>query len=201
MILQPALAAGQPAILVVGDSLSAGYGMDIEDGWVALLEHRLTESGHDYRVVNASQSGATSRGALSLLPRALETHRPEIVIIEIGGNDGLRGLPVSQLRRNLEAMIGLSREAGAHVIIPAIRIPPNYGAAYTDKFRQTYDEVSAGGAATLVSQFLEKVALDEKLMQNDGVHPNEMAQPILLDVIWTALEPLLDRTHATAPES
>lgn len=189
--LAPACAGGQPTVLVVGDSLSAAYGMDTADGWVALLERRLREHGHPHAVVNASQSGATSRGALALLPRALELHEPEIVIIEIGGNDGLRGLPVPALRRNLERMIELSRAAGAHVIVPAMQIPPNYGARYTQAFHDAYREVTADGRATLVLGFLERVALDEALMQPDGIHPNERAQPLLLEVMWPAIESAL----------
>lgn len=186
--LAPACASEPPTLLIVGDSLSAAYGMDAADGWVALLGERLAARGYDHRIVNASQSGATSRGALSLLSRALEKHRPEIVVIEIGANDGLRGLPLTALRSNLETMIAKARAAGAQVIVAAMRIPPNYGASYAEKFHALYREVSDDTGAVLVNGFLESVALDPSLMQADRVHPNERAQPILLDVLWPAIE-------------
>lgn len=193
----PACASEPPAILVVGDSLSAAYGMDAEDGWVALLERRLADRGHEFRIVNASQSGATSRGARALLSRALDAHRPALVIIEIGANDGLRGLPLAQLRENLEAMIDEAQAAGAQVIVAAMRIPPNYGPAYAERFRAVYHEVTAPRDATLVTGFLEAVALDERLLQADRIHPNERAQPILLDVLWPAIERQLGAAAAT----
>ena len=193
-VLLPAAvsAADNPVILVVGDSLSAAYGMEADQGWVALLDQRLESNGHAHTIVNASQSGATSRGALALLPRALEKHEPTIVIIEIGGNDGLRGLSVTRMRENIESMVRLSDAAGAKVIITAIRIPPNYGRSYTEKFHETYYEVAANTPATLVPHLLEEIAINDELMQADRIHPNALAQPRILEAIWPALEPLVD---------
>ncbi|NND59366.1 MAG: arylesterase, partial [Gammaproteobacteria bacterium] len=170
-------------ILVVGDSLSAAYNMAVEDGWVALLEQRLDQHGHDYRIVNSSQSGATSRAGLAMLRRALAVQDPAIVIIELGANDGLQGLPLVQLRQNLATMIELSQAQGAAVVLTAIRIPPNYGQRYTEDFRAIYRELAKKYDTALVPVFLEKVALNPRLMQPDRVHPNEQAQPILLDVV------------------
>lgn len=188
-------APGGPVILVVGDSLSAGYGMDVESGWVWLLQQRLEKRGYPYRVVNASQSGATSSSGLALLDRALSRNRPRLVVIELGANDGLRGLPLPQLRDNLESMIDKSQAAGARVLLVAIRIPTNYGARYTEDFRAIFPELAQQTGAALVPEFIERVALQPRLMQLDRVHPNERAQPLLLDAVWEHLEPLLSKTR------
>jgi acyl-CoA thioesterase-1 len=188
-----AAADGQPVILVLGDSLSAGYGIPVEQGWVARLQQQLDAAGYGYRVVNASVSGETTVGALERLPRALERHRPAIVVIELGGNDGLRGLPVDELRANLEALIAVSREAGARVLLAAVRMPPNYGPQYTEKFYSVYAELARELDVAWVPFFLEGVALREDLFQDDGIHPDLQAQPILLDNVWPVLEPLLRR--------
>ncbi len=187
-----------PAILVVGDSLSAAYGMSVGTGWVALLGRRLTEQGYEYRVVNASASGETTGGARARLPRALELHRPAVVILELGGNDGLRGLPVEQIRSNLGDMVEQARASGAAVLLAGMRIPPNYGPLYTEAFHGLYGELAATFDLPLVPFFLEGVALDASLMQDDGIHPNSTAQERLLDNLWPALEPLLE--HAADPE-
>jgi acyl-CoA thioesterase-1 len=183
--------AGVPSILVVGDSLSAAHGIRVEQGWVTLLQERLTSGGYGYRVVNASASGETTGGALARLPRALDKHRPAIVIIELGGNDGLRGLPVGDVRSNLESLVRQSKDAGARVLLIGMRIPPNYGPAYTKSFHDIYAEVAAGASVPLVPFFLDGVALDDGLMQEDGLHPNAAAQPKLLDQVWPRLTPLL----------
>ncbi len=181
-----------PSILVFGDSISAGYGLPrVEDGWVELLRKRLKEQGYGYAVVNASVSGETTAGGLSRLPRALELHRPKIVIIELGGNDGLRALPVTQMRTNLSKMTDLSQSAGAQVVLLGMRMPPNYGAAYTEQFFAVYGDLAREKKTALVPFLLDNIALDAKLVQGDNIHPNVTAQPRLLDIVWPALRPLL----------
>ncbi len=189
----PATAAPTGTILVVGDSLSAAYGIRVEQGWVALLQSRLHAKGYGHHVVNASSSGETTGGALARLPRALAAHRPEVVIVELGGNDGLRGLPVADVRANLDAIVRTSQQAGARILLVGMRIPPNYGATYTTSFHGLFGEVAARYGLPLVPFLLEDVALDDALMQADGIHPNAAAQPRLLDAIWAPLEPLLRR--------
>ncbi|HEX9208643.1 MAG TPA: arylesterase [Steroidobacteraceae bacterium] len=180
-----------PSILVLGDSLSAAYGIRVDQGWVALLQARLRAKGYDHRVVNASSSGETTGGALARLPRALATHRPAIVIVELGGNDGLRGLPVADVRANLQSIIDLSQRAGARILLVGIRIPPNYGPTYTREFERMYSDLARVRALPHVPFLLADVALDENLMQDDGLHPNAAAQPRLLDAVWKPLEPML----------
>jgi acyl-CoA thioesterase-1 len=179
-------------ILIVGDSISAAYGMSLEEGWVALLARQLSESHPDYRVVNASISGETSAGAASRLPALLAEHSPSVVVIELGGNDGLRGYPIKQLRRNLEQMVAISREIEARVLLLGMQIPPNYGARYTEQFRATYERISREQAVPLVPFLLDGVATQAELMQGDGIHPTVTAQPLLLSTVWPALRPLLD---------
>ena len=188
-----ALAADKPVILVLGDSLSAGYGIPVEQGWVARLQKRLDAEGYGYTVVNASVSGETTVGGLERLPRALAKHAPAVVIIELGGNDGLRGLPVSELRANLEALVAASRKSGAEALLAAIRMPPNYGPQYTERFYAVYESIAREQKVPWVPFFLEGVALREDLFQDDGIHPDLEAQPILLDNVWPVLEPLLKR--------
>ena len=183
----------KPVILVVGDSLSAGYGVAVTATWVALLEKRLAKEGYGYRVVNASISGDTTGGALTRLPRALELHKPAIVVLELGGNDGLRGLPLKQMRTNLESMIKLARDRGAQPLLIGMRMPENYGPEYTAGFHKLYGELGAKYRVPHVDFFLDKVALDPKLMQADGIHPTTEAQPILLDNMWPVLKPLLKK--------
>ncbi len=191
LIAAAARAAGPPVILVVGDSLSAGYGLAPGQGWVALLQQRLKKQGYGHRVVNASVSGETTDGGVARLDRALATHRPGIVIIELGGNDGLRGLPVSRVQANLGLLITKSRAAGAEVLLLAIRVPTNYGPQYTTAFQQIYQDLAVKyriGVAALVDQ---EIALDLAYFQPDGIHPNAKAQPLLLDNVWIQLSPLL----------
>jgi acyl-CoA thioesterase-1 len=177
-----------PVILVLGDSLSAGYGIAVDATWVALLERRLTKQGYDYRVVNASASGETTGGARARLPRALELHDPQIVVLELGGNDGLRGLPLKQIRDNLAFLIERSLESGARVVLVGMRMPPNYGEEYAERFHALYGELARQYGVPLVDFFLEGVALDEELMQADGIHPTAAAQPRLLENVWPALK-------------
>ncbi|HWK75104.1 MAG TPA: arylesterase [Povalibacter sp.] len=188
-----AATAGKPVILVVGDSLSAGYGVAVDATWVALLQKRLAAQGYEYEVVNASVSGETTGGARTRLPRALQLHQPAIVILELGGNDGLRGLPLKQVRGNLETMLEQAHTAGAKSLLVGMRIPVNYGPAYTQGFHALYGELAKKFQTPLVGFFMERVALDSTLMQADGIHPNTQAQPILLDTLWPALAPLLKK--------
>jgi len=182
-----------PVVLVVGDSLSAGYGVAVNATWVALLQRRLSDQGYGYRVVNASISGDTTGGASSRLPRALEVHRPAIVVLELGGNDGLRGLPLKQVRANFEAMLARIAAVGAKPLLIGMRMPTNYGPAYAEGFHALYGELATKYQAPHVDFFLDRVALDPSLMQADGIHPNARAQPILLDNMWPKLQPLLKK--------
>jgi acyl-CoA thioesterase-1 len=188
-----ARAAEPPVILIVGDSLSAGYGLVAGQGWVSLLQQRLKREGYGYRVVNASVSGETTDGGVQRLKRALDQHHPAIVVIELGGNDGLRGLPVSRVRSNLELLITKSRDAGAEVLLVAIRVPTNYGQRYTTSFQGVYQDLANRYKIGLVPFLSDQVAVDLALFQPDGIHPNAQAQPILLNNLWPQLTPLLQR--------
>jgi acyl-CoA thioesterase-1 len=184
--------AETPVILVFGDSISAGYGLArVEQGWVALLQTRLKEQDYGYQVVNASVSGETTAGGLARLPRALMLHQPKIVILELGGNDGLRALPIAQMRANLVRMVDLASAAGAKVLLLGIRMPPNYGPEYTEQFRLSYSDVAREKNLPLVPFLLNDVAQGANLMQTDGIHPNELGQPQLLANVWPSLKPLL----------
>lgn len=190
--------AGNPTILVVGDSLSAGYGMSEQESWVSLLRDRLAAEGYGYAVVNASLTGDTTGSGLKRLPRTLALHRPAIVIIELGGNDGLRGIPIKVMRDNLAEMIELSRAAGAEVILAGMQIPTNYGSGYTQAFTAVYPDLARQYRVALVEFFLERVALDLELIQPDGIHPTAEAQPLLLDNVWPVLEKKLRKSPKTA---
>ena len=183
--------AESPVILVLGDSLSAGYGIPVEKGWVSLLQRRLVERGFPYRVVNASISGDTTSGGLSRLPAALELHRPAIVVLELGANDGLRGQPPMAMSRNLSRMIEQSQQAGARVLLAEMRIPPNYGPLYAQKFQATFGELAQHYAIPLIPFLLDGVAGNPALIQDDGLHPRAEAQPQILDNVWAVLEPAL----------
>ncbi|NMQ20672.1 arylesterase [Candidatus Competibacter phosphatis] len=183
--------AESPVILVLGDSLSAGYGIPVEKGWVSLLQRRLVERGFPYRVVNASISGDTTSGGLSRLPAALELHRPAIVVLELGANDGLRGQPPMAMSRNLSQMIERSQQAGARVLLAEMRIPPNYGPLYAQKFQATFGELAQHYAIPLIPFLLDGVAGNPALIQDDGLHPRAEAQPQILDNVWAVLEPTL----------
>lgn len=184
-------AADSASILILGDSLSAAYGMEIGESWPSLLQRRLDENGHAYRVFNSSITGDTTQGGLTRLPRLLERHRPDIVILELGGNDGLRGLPLEVTRDNLAGMIEQSRAAGARVLLAEMRIPPNYGRSYAEKFNGTYAELSAEYDVVLLPFLLQKIALEPGLMMDDGIHPTAAAQAVILNAVWAELEPLL----------
>ncbi len=184
--------AETPVILVFGDSISAGYGLArVEQGWVALLQTRLKVEDYGYQVINASVSGETTAGGLARLPRALDLHHPKIVILELGGNDGLRALPIAQMRANLVRMVELAAAAGARVLLLGMRIPPNYGPEYTEQFRSTYSDLARDKKLPLVPFLLADIAQSPNLMQGDGIHPNELGQPKLLANVWPSLQPLL----------
>jgi acyl-CoA thioesterase-1 len=181
-----------PVILVFGDSLSAGYGLaHVELGWVELLKTRLKDAGYGYQVVNASVSGETTAGGLARLPRALELHHPAIVIIELGGNDGLRALPIPQLRANLGHMVDLAAAAGAKVLVLGMRMPPNYGPEYTQQFSDSFSELARAKKVPWVPFLLNDIALSQNLLQEDTIHPNAEGQPKLLENVWPALKPML----------
>lgn len=187
-----AVAPDQPSrILVLGDSLSAAYNMESRDAWPSLLQARLNQDGYPWRVFNSSITGDTTQGGLARLPRLLERHRPEIVILELGGNDGLRGLPHEVTRENLATMIEMSQARGARVILAGIRIPPNYGEEYIRAFEGIYPALSQRYGTALVPFFMDGVALQPGMMQADGVHPSVEAQPVLLDNLWAVLQPML----------
>lgn len=190
--LQNAVASSR-TILVFGDSLSAAHGIRPEQGWVALLTQRLQAQAYGYQVINASVSGETSSGGLERLPRTLQLQQPELVILELGANDGLRGLPVSATRENLAQMVRLSQAAGARVLLVGIRIPPNYGARYTEEFARMYPTLADQYHLPLVPFLLDRVALDPARMQPDGLHPNASGEPPILDTVWPYLKPLLKK--------
>ncbi len=196
----PVFAASPPVLVVVGDSLSAAYGMETARGWVALLQARTAAGGWPHRVVNASISGDTSRGGRSRLPAVLERHRPAVVVIELGGNDGLRGIPPEETERNLEAMVEAARGAGARVLLVGIRLPPNYGPAFAERFGAAFANVAVRQGVPLVPFLLEGVGGNPDLMLEDGIHPRAEAQPRLLANVWPYLEPLLgEPANASVP--
>jgi acyl-CoA thioesterase-1 len=195
--LWPALAlAREPVVLIVGDSLSSEYGLRRGTGWVALLENRLQAERLPARVVNASISGDTTAGGRSRLPALLRTHRPAVVVIELGGNDALRGLPMQTTRDNLRSMVQASQQAGARVLLVGMEMPPNYGARFAQEFRQVFADVARSDNVPLVPFLLKGVADGPDplaLFQSDRIHPNEAAQAIMLDNVWPSLRRLLVR--------
>jgi acyl-CoA thioesterase-1 len=204
LLLLAALAQAQPApasavqpaqprtVLVLGDSLSAAYGLSPSQGWVALTGERIARSKPGWRVVNASISGETTAGGAARVVREVVLHRPSVVVIELGANDALRGLPLRQTRTNLARMIGAAQGVGARVLLVGMRIPPNYGAAYTQEFERGFRELSERFDTALLPFFLEPIALDRAAFQGDNLHPVASAQPKLRDHVWGALEPLLE---------
>ena len=178
-------------VVVLGDSLSAGYGIKVQEGWVALLSQRLASEGYGYKVVNASVSGETTQGGLSRLPRVLELHKPDIVIVELGGNDGLRGLPLATSHENLRRAIELARGTKARVLLVGMMIPPNYGERYAREFRDMFTTLATKYSLALVPFLLDRVALEPGLMQADGIHANAKGQPQMLENVWSKLKPML----------
>ncbi|PTQ70446.1 arylesterase [Pseudomonas sp. GV071] len=183
--------AAASTVLVVGDSISAGLGLETSQGWVNLMQKRLEEGGFAQKVVNASISGDTSAGGLARLPALLAEHKPALVIIELGGNDGLRGQPPAQLQQNLASMVEQSQQAGAKVLLLGMRLPPNYGERYNKAFAAAFSNLAAEKQVPLVPFFLEGVGGVPELMQADGIHPAAGAQSKLLDNAWPAVKPLL----------
>ncbi|PCO04503.1 arylesterase [Microbulbifer flavimaris] len=192
LLLAPLTAARAGTLLVLGDSISAAYGLEQADGWVELLQSRLEEAGEAVKVVNASVSGETTSGGLARLPRLLDEHKPRWMILELGGNDGLRGYPPQALQRNLQRMIRLAQDEDVEVLLLGMRMPPNYGQAYTEAFAGVYPKVAEAEQVPLVPFFLEPIALKEGAMQTDGIHPTAEAQPALLDHVWPCVQQLLE---------
>lgn len=188
-----ASSSGARTLLVFGDSLSAAYGLQVDQGWVALLQKRLDAQGYGYRVVNASVSGETTSGGRGRLARALDQHKPALVILELGANDGLRGLPVKDAEANLAEMIAAIHATKARVLLVGIMIPPNYGQQYTASLADMYPRLAAANKVALVPFLLDGVALEPSLTQSDGLHPNALGQPRVLDNVWSSLKPLLER--------
>jgi len=176
--------AQEPTILIVGDSLSAGFGIDVDQSWATLLQSRLEEQGYEYRVVNASIGGETTEGGATRIDRALANFSPALVILELGGNDGLRGIPASRMQDNLENIISKSEASGAAVVMLGIRIPTNYGRRYREAFEKVFRDLANQHDIPWIEFFMEGIAFNEDLMQSDGIHPNATAQPLLLDNAW-----------------
>ena len=187
-------AADVPTVLIFGDSLSAGFGIDVDQSWAALLQSRLEEQGYEHRVVNASISGETTAGGAERIGPALANFEPALIILELGGNDGLRGFPPDRMRGNLEKIITTSKASGAAVVLLGIRIPSNYGPRYTQAFESVFRDTAEAFDVPWIEFFMEGIALNEALMQADGIHPNAAAQPILLDNAWPIIESALQKT-------
>jgi acyl-CoA thioesterase-1 len=184
-------ASDPPVLMILGDSLSAGYGMNSEHSWVHLLDIRLKEYGYSYRILNSSISGDTTQGGLTRLPRLLNRYQPEIVIIELGANDGLRGINPDITRENMASMIRQSQHIDAQVLLAGIRLPPNYGAVYLEQFESIYPDLAGEYDTLLVPFFMDGVIFTPGLLQADNIHPNEKGQPVLLDNVWKVLRPEL----------
>ncbi len=197
MFVMSNVPAAEPVILVLGDSLSAAYGIERSRGWVALLQNRLQQAGYPHRVVNASISGDTTAGGLARLPRALEQFNPQILIIELGGNDGLRGLGNRQTRDHLDQMITLARAADSRPLLLGMMLPPNFGKAFTEKFLGIYRDLAEQRGVPLVPFFLQGVADRPEWMQGDGIHPNAAGQPLMLEHVWERLRPMLGEAMAS----
>jgi acyl-CoA thioesterase I len=183
----PVAASDTGKVLVLGDSLSAAHGIARESGWVNLLQQRLQQAGKTRPVVNASISGETTSGGIARLPALLAEHRPALVLIELGANDGLRGLPLTEIRANLVTLLRLVRDAKARAVLIGIELPVNYGPQYRDGLRAMYRDLAGEFNVPLVPFLLDGVALDPALMQDDGLHPTSQAQPKLLDTVWNAV--------------
>ncbi len=186
------LTAHARIILIVGDSLSAAYGIPVEHGWVSLLQQRLDNEAYPYRIVNASISGDTTANARARLSRALASHGPAVVLLEVGGNDGLRGLSLDEMKSNLADMITSARDSGARVLLIGVQLPPNYGPRYTQRFQAVYHELARESGVPLLPSLVDGIGTEQNLMQQDGIHPNATAQPLIRDRVWKELVPLLD---------
>jgi len=191
MMCLPLTAWARDTILVYGDSLSAAYGLSQDAGWATLLQARLRQKGMDYTVANASISGETTSGGATRIADALKTHQPKVVIVALGGNDGLRGLPLAQMRANLAKIVRASQQAKSRVLLVGMRLPPNYGEAYARPFAEVYVDLAREYKTALAPFLLEGVAERRELFQSDNLHPTAQAQALILDNIWTALAPML----------
>lgn len=191
--------ASAQIILVVGDSLSAAYGIPMEQGWVALLQQRLDAGDYPYRLVNASISGDTTANARARLPRTIAEQSPAVVMLALGGNDGLRGLSLKAMKANLAAMIQTAQGAGARVMLVGVQLPPNYGTRYTERFQAVYSELAQEYDLALLPSIVDGIGTQQSLMQADGIHPNGAAQPLISDRVWEVLFPLLDPPVASRP--
>lgn len=200
LVLSNGSAAAAPRILVLGDSLSAAYGLPVEAGWVALLQQRLRKQGLPHEVVNASVSGETTAGGGARLPHLLARHTPRVLILELGANDGLRGLPLEGTRANLEAMILMAKKQRVQVLLVGMRLPPNYGPAYATAFHALFGELARRHRIAHLPFLLERIAANRDHFQADGLHPTAQAQPLILDTVWPALLPLLRATQSLAPQ-
>ena len=187
----PTFGTEAPTVLVFGDSLSAGYGIEVDQSWATLLQDRLKEQGYEHRVVNASISGDTTEGGAARIAQAIESFSPALIILELGGNDGLRGIPPSRMRDNLRTIIETSTKSGAAVVLLGIRIPPNYGQRYIEEFDDVFRQLATELEVPWIEFFMEGIALNEELMQSDGIHPNAIAQPLLLDNAWPSIHTAL----------
>lgn len=176
---------------MLGDSLSAAYGIEVRAGWVNLLQRRLDDYKPGYKVINASISGDITASGAARLPKLLSQHRPGVVLVELGGNDGLRGLPLDEMKKNLAAIIERARAAGARVVLIGIELPPNYGQTYTQRFHRVYDDLAAAYRVPLVPFLLRRVATEDGMMQPDGIHPTAQAQQRMLDNVWPTLKTVL----------
>ena len=191
LVAAGAQASGQPTVLIFGDSLSAGYGIDVDRSWASLLQARLEQQGYEHRVVNASISGETTEGGATRIDSALEKFAPDLVILELGGNDGLRGFPPQRMRDNLEQIVSRARASGTAVVLLGIRIPTNYGQRYSQAFEAVFRDVAAEFDVQWIEFFMEGVALNDDLLQADRIHPTAEAQPILLDNAWPIISATL----------
>lgn len=192
LVATNAQATDAPTVLIFGDSLSAGFGIDVDRSWTALLQQRLEEQGYEHRVVNASISGETTEGGAARIDSAIGTFSPDLIILELGGNDGLRGFPPTRIKDNLETIARRARDSGAGVVLLGIRIPTNYGTRYTQAFEAVYADVADELEIRWIEFFMEGVALNDELLQEDRIHPNVEAQPILLDNAWPIIRATLD---------
>ncbi len=184
------------SLLVFGDSLSAAYQMQESEGWVSLLATKVSEENHPWRVVNASVSGETTSGGLARLPAVLAAHNPDVVILELGGNDGLRGMPIDSIRGNLLQMIDMIEATGAQIVLAGIQIPPNYGPRYTEPFTRQFEEIAAERELVLIPFLIDGIPQKPELMQDDGIHPTAEAQPLVLQNVWPYLQGLLTQSNS-----
>lgn len=194
-MIVPPLSQAAPTIMVLGDSISAAYGIEIQQGWVKLLDAKLQQQYPNAKLINESISGDTTSGGLARLPIALQRNRPDWLLLELGANDGLRGLDPAVMKQNLIQIIQAARQTGAKIILLGVRIPPNYGKRYTELFYSVYPELAKEFGLGFLPFIMEDVALNPALMQADGLHPNAAAQPLIAEKIWQTLQPLLGKKH------